>query len=940
MSPPRRATFQLLGPVQLFADDKPVPVGGPGVRGLLALLALHANKVLPLDDIIDGLWGHDPPATARTIVHGNVSHLRRVLRSIQGDDEQGAQIHTRPPGYQLSVDPLQIDVHRAHLLLEQSATARPERRANLLAEAFALWKGPALGGVPDSITAPELDDLRLAVHAARVDAELELGRHAELISELTTMVRENPLAERTIGQLMRALYHAGRRADALEVYRRASRHVVSALGIDPGPELRELHDRILRDELGGPPAAPQPRPRSDTNRQAPSQLPPAVPALAGRDTELAWLDDLAARAEHGASMVGLLTGAAGVGKSTLAVSWAHRRAARFPDGVLFAALRGFDPEHPPLDPADVLTQFLLGLGVPAAELPETAHARVAMYRSLLADARVLVVLDDARAASQVQPLLPPGPGSVAVVTSRARLDGLVVSSAARVCALDTLPSRDAVRLIEELAGPSEHNSRLAELCGHLPLALRIAGARLAASPRWTAEDLVAELTDEHTRLAALDVDGVDRAGTSVRAAFDVSYRGLPPDVAALLPGLGVLTGQAFEPHVVAAAHGIRPEHARRGLRILATHHLVTETARDVFTPHDLVRLYLRDLAAAELSAQARESVFDAVVRYHQTAADRARRRLLRIVDPLDFTGRDGADVPATPAVDSIDAALDWFDAEWPNLMATLEAARAAGRDEQTWQLARVMHTYRVVRPLRDDWTRLVEIGLAAAVDADSDLGRCWMLISRCGVALTFGVPEGGLADAQAAVDIAERLGDPRLVTSTHIHLGAAQSATARYEDAIRTLRAVIAETERTDDLALRGQALNNCAEAEKQLGHFTEAIELQVGALEIDRKLGDDSYAVVSLNNLAELSLGVGELDEARRYAEDAIELATTRAFTLQEGVARRVLARILTEQGDVDGAREQLALSVERHEQADSQLVEELSAELEALAQLGEDAV
>nr|WP_245574193.1 BTAD domain-containing putative transcriptional regulator [Amycolatopsis nigrescens] len=920
--------------MQLLAGTRPVPIGGPSVRGLLAMLVLNANKVVALDDIIDALWGDDPPATARTIVHGNVSHLRRVLRSIQPHGADEVRIRTAAPGYQLTVDQDRIDAAKVRALLERAERKPLAARAELLAEAFALWRGPVLGGVPGSLHAPELEELRLAVHGARVDAELALGRHAELISELAAMVRENPLAERTVGQLMRALYYSGRRAEALSVYRRVSRNVVETMGIDPGPELAELHERVLNDDL--PPADGQrsePPAALSVAAVAPAQLPPTVPSLSGRLTELGWLDDLLLRATRGLGGIGVITGIAGVGKSTLLVSWAHRVAGRFEDGVLFAALRGADPNHPPAEPSDVLTQFLLGLGVPLGELPDQLDERLALYRSLLAERKVLVLLDDARSAEQVRPLLPTGKRSMAVITSRSRLDGLVVSNAARVCALDTLSPAEAVRLIDDEDAEQSRVElhRLARLCGYLPLALRIAGARLAASPQWTIEDLNAELADERTRLAALDVDGAD---TSVRAALDVSWRGLPEDVADTARRLGVLTGDTVGPPLVAAACGIPLADARRRLRVLAGHNLLAERARDVFAQHDLVRLYLRELAERELTAVEREQVLARSVRYYQVSADLARRRLLRIVDPLDFTRASGVAGLAGP--EGTEQALDWFVTEWPNLMATLEAARAAGRHEDVWRLARVMHTYRVVRPLWDDWTRLVEIGMTAAVAAGSELGRCWMLISRCAVALTFERVEGSLADAEAALRLAERLGQDRLMISATIHFGCALSLSGRYAEAIERLRQAIAETERTGDLALCGQALNNCAEAEKRAGRFAEAIEHSLSSLHIDRKLGDDSYVVVSLNNLAELHLRIGELEAAERFSRESIELTVSREFTLQEAVSRLTLGRTLRAQGRHAEAREQLERSLELHRRINPGQVPELHTELAGLSAEG----
>ncbi|MGW4483328.1 BTAD domain-containing putative transcriptional regulator [Amycolatopsis sp. NPDC004368] len=887
------AHVQLLGPVTLLDGARAVSIGGPGVKGLLALLALKVGKVVPLEEIIDALWGHDPPATARTIVQGNVSHLRRVLRDIGGYPV--AEILTSPPGYQLAVDPSRIDVHHARALLDRAVLEPPERASALLGEALALWRGPALAGVPDSVRAPELDDLRLAIHGARVDADLELGRHNKLIVELSPLVRADPLAERTAGQLMRALYHAGRRGDALELYRTVSRATLRTLGVEPGGDLRWLHERVLNDDLD------LSVPEVSALGKAPSQLPAAVPSLAGRDAEVAWLDGLAE------GTVAVVSGTAGVGKSALVVWWAHRAAARFPDGVLFASLHGFDPRHPPIEPGELLTQFLLGLGVATGEVPDQLHERLALYRSLIAGRRLLVLLDDARSAEQVRPLLPPGSRSMTVVTSRSKLEGLAVSNAARLRVLGTLAPDDAVRVIEELAGHADVdlNHALARLCGYLPLALRIAGARLSSSPQWTAQDLVDELGNERTRLAALEVDGAGDDG--VRAAFDVSFRGLPSDLARLLLQLGTLPVRRVGPHLAAAVAAIPVERARRALRTLAAHNLLTETARDAFAPHDLVRLYLRELAESELDSGA---VLLRAVHFYQAASDTARRHTLRVVDPIDL--RDLVPPEALPHLRTFDEAQDWFEAEWSNLLAVLDAAHAAAWYGDVWRLARAAHTYRVVCPLLDEWTRLVDLGLAAAEASGEILGQCWMLISRCAIALTFELPDACPADAERALDLAVRLGDKRSTTVANIHLGSTLSLLERHDEAISRLLEAVAETERTGDLELRGQALNNCAETEKRAGRFDDALAHEIASLAIDRELGNDSYAVVSLNNLADLSQRLGDPAMATRYAWEGIDLAQARGFTLHEAILRVTLARILRASPLTAGlAREQYALAV-----------------------------
>ncbi|MEU0792293.1 BTAD domain-containing putative transcriptional regulator [Amycolatopsis sp. NPDC005961] len=919
--------FQLLGPVQLFDGDVAVPIGGPGVRGLLALLALKPGKVVGLDEIIDALWGHDPPATARTIVHGNVSHLRRILRDIDGPS-----IVTTPPGYRLAVEPDRVDVHRARGLLDRASEATPEVAAALLAEALALWQGPALGGVPDSLRAPELEDLRLAVHGARVDADLDLGRHAELIVELSPIVRADPLAERTAGQLMRALYHAGRRGDALELYRTVSRATLRTLGVEPGAELRWLHERVLNADLPEL-SRESSHLRAELSRESAvldergqpiSQLPAAVPSLAGRADELAWLDGLVTRAEAGETTIAIVTGTAGVGKSTLVVWWAHRIAARFPDGVLFASLRGFDPHHPPLEPAELLTQFLLGLGVETAKIPELLHERVALYRSLIAGRRMLVLLDDARTAEQVRPLLPPSARTMTVVTSRSRLDGLAVSNAAKQRVLGTLAPEDAVRLIEELAGPAGHNHTLARLCGYLPLALRIAGARLSASPQRTAEELVDELGNERTRLAGLQVDGAD---DSVRAAFDVSFRGLPGEIAETFLQLGAVPGVMVGPHLMAAVAQVPVVEARRRLRALAAHNLIAETARDVFAPHDLVWLYLRELAEQELGEKERDEAIGWAVRYYQAAADRARRRLGHVADPLDYTGVLAEE--AMPALTGFAEAQDWFAREWPNLLAALDAAFSAGRHDDVWRLARIGHSYRVACPLLDEWSRMADLGVAAAEAAGDVAGQCWLRLARCEIALTFELPGAGLADARRALELSAGSSDARLVTSVDLHLGRALSRRGEHQKAIDRLARAIAEA---PDVTLRGQALSSCAQAEKRAGRLPDAIAHQLAGLAIDRSLGDDDRVVVSLDKLAELSLRAGDLEAAERHVWEAIDLAISREFAAREGALRLTLGRVLRAKGDLDGAREQLALSVRIYERVHPKLVGEVRAELAEL--------
>jgi DNA-binding SARP family transcriptional activator len=671
---PAAARFCLLGPVQMIVGERNVALGGTGIRSVLAMLLLEPNQVVPLDRIVDVLWSHEPPASARTMVQGYVSRLRQRIAEA---DAGGAHILTTPPGYRLVVDESQIDVTVARSLLARARGLPAARRAELLDEANALWRGPALADLGGRVSAPELTELRLAILEARFDAQLELGRHHEIIGELTQLIDAQPFRERLVAQLMIALYRSDRRATALEAYQKFAHRAAEELGMDPGPQLRELHARVLRDDSTLLEPTPDPVITPKIGVLVPAQLPRAPSGFAGREEELDWLTQLLPPGETAA--IGVLAGAAGVGKTALAVLWAHRVAGAFPDGQLFASMRGFDQQHTPVRAADVLTQFLLALGVAIHDVPLELDDRAALFRSILADRRVLVVLDDARDGEQIEPLLPAGSSSFVLVTSRVRLDGLVARTGARMLTLGTLGTDAAERLIEHMAGVPAHakdreqRRRLARLCGYLPLALRIAAARLAGNPQWTVEDLVTELTDERSRLGALDLE---EAATSVRAALDVTYRSLRPELASTVRYLGLFPGTRLGPHTVAVLCGSDVDAARRRLRALANSFVVTETSRDVFLMHDLVRLHAQELAFTELSAEDRDAAARRLLQYYLSGAETARELL-----------RSGTAGDQFDGMASAGDAADWIDQEWANLLAVVESG--VDDDEDVVRLARL-----------------------------------------------------------------------------------------------------------------------------------------------------------------------------------------------------------------------------------------------------------
>ncbi|HEY0454275.1 AfsR/SARP family transcriptional regulator [Actinophytocola sp.] len=682
--------FCLLGPVQVLVHGRTVPIGGPGMRGVLAMLLLEPNQVVPLDRIVDVLWAHEPPASARTMVQGYVSRLRQRLGAVNEGD---MRIATAPPGYRFEVDEALIDVTVARTLLAEARGTPAVRRADLLRTAQALWRGTELADLGGRVTAPELTELRLAVLEARFDADLELGRHHEIIGELTQLVDEQPFRERLVGQLVLALYRSGRRATALAAYQRFAHRASAELGMDPGPQLRGLHLRVLRDDTTLLEPSPEPVVAPRVGVLVPAQLPRAPSGFAGREQELAWLHRLlpAGDAPRVEPAVAVLAGQAGVGKTALAVLWAHRVAERFPDGQLFASLRGFDPQHAPMSPADVLTQFLLALGVGLEDVPIEIDDRASLYRSILAHRRVLVVLDDARDSDQVRPLLPAGSSSLVVVTTRVRLDALVAWTGARLQVLATLAADAAEQVLEHMAGTPaqgrdrELRRRLARLCGHLPLALRIAGARLTGGPQWSVAGLVEELADERGRLGALDLEEAD---TSVRAALDVTYRSLRPELAETVRLLGLFPGTMIGPYPVAALCGVDIEQARRRLRTLAASFVVTETSRDVFLMHDLVRLHAHELAEHELSEVDKVAARTRLRRYYLVGADLAKRQLRSGLPAEPPAAEEFPDAPRMPMSTPADA-IDWIDQEWTNLLAVVESGLETGQDEEIVRLARV-----------------------------------------------------------------------------------------------------------------------------------------------------------------------------------------------------------------------------------------------------------
>ncbi|MGW1010347.1 BTAD domain-containing putative transcriptional regulator [Streptomyces termitum] len=592
--------FRLLGTVSVGAASGDLDLGPVKRRSLLAALLLRCNLPVPVDHLTDAMWEDEPPPRARGVVQGHVSRLRTLLAESEAE-AYGIQLVTQGTAYVLRCPESLLDLHRfTELISLASAQTEPHDAALMYQEALALWQGPALTGVllspPLQTAAQELEDRRLEAVTKLAACWATLGEHARAASVLRPEAEAYPLRESLSAALVRSLYLAGRRSEGLDWFHRTRRLLSEELGIDPSPDLSAAYVMALQAEtrLPAAPAAPAdddeaeppaPAPRSETDL-----LPRAPRGFLGRKDERARLTALA----DSAPGVVLVTGPAGAGKSALAVRWAHDEAARFPDGRLYADLRG-EPGDPAPAPHTVLSDFLRALGVPPQDVPDGAAGAGALFRRLCADLRLLVVLDNAPASAQVRPLLPDGRNCLTVVTSTRRLGGLVSSDQARRLPLGPLAGPESRAVLASGAGTARIDAdpgaadELTALCAGLPSALRAVATRLADAPERTLRDFAGELADPDRRLRLLDVED-----TGLRTALSRSYEALPPDTAALLTALARHHAHRTDPAAAAALTGTTAYRAEDGLDALTDAHLLVRAAPGHWELPDLVRLHARE----------------------------------------------------------------------------------------------------------------------------------------------------------------------------------------------------------------------------------------------------------------------------------------------------------------------------------------------------------
>ncbi|MEV6847139.1 BTAD domain-containing putative transcriptional regulator [Actinoplanes sp. NPDC051411] len=869
--------FGLLGDVVADLDGHPVDLGHARQRCVLVALLVDANRTVTVDQLIDRVWADRPPRRARDTLYGYLHRLRRALA-----DSTDVDISRTPGGYQLAADGPVTDLHRFGQLVRQARADDDERNAYAtFDDALRLWRGDAFADL-GSLDTPWLDGQRRTLHRQRFAVELEhtdlalrLGRHGELLDCLATRAAAHPLDERVAGQLMLALYRCGRQADALEHYQALRRRLAEELGTDPGPEAQALHQQILTAAVSV--AAPGIRPGSDpAGAVLPHQLPAPVAHLVGRCHELATLTArVEAASSAGIPAVMSVGGTAGVGKTALVVHWAHQFRDRFPDGQLYVDLRGFDPGGQVMDPAEAVRGFLDALGVPPHRIPQNAQSQIALYRSLLDGKRILLLLDNARDAQQVRPLLPGSAGAVAVVTSRNLLSGLVAVDGAHPVRLDLLTDDAARQLLRSRLGAARVDAepdaarQIIASCARLPLALTIVAAR-AAQTGFPLRVLAAELAEAGRRLDALCADD---PASEVRAVFSWSYVALSSAAARLFRLLGLHPGPEVATAAAAGLAGLPAPRARVLLAELTRASLLTEHAPGRFAFHDLLRAYAIDRARGTDSDQERHTAEHRMLDHYLHSAHAAARLLAPARDLVALPApRPGVD-PEHPADHK--AALVWFTAEHAALMAAVHHAAAGGFDAHTWQLAGTLDTF---LDRRGHWHDLAVIGHAAVAAANRLTDPAGQAVARRILAraqLRLGHFDDARTRLGEALDLFSRLGDLAGQADTHLDLArvAVRQGAAALAGALHHVRQAQALHAVTGHRLGQAQTLNAVGWSHARLGDYPQALRCCLEALPLLRELDDCEGQTFAWDTLGYAHHHLGEQAEAVSCYRQALDL-------------------------------------------------------------------
>ncbi|MEV0615387.1 BTAD domain-containing putative transcriptional regulator [Nonomuraea sp. NPDC050404] len=871
--------------------DGPISITAGKQRVVLATLLLHAGQEISYDQLADRVWDHDAPDDTRSALYTHVMRLRRVM----GDrGEEPRLIRTHEHGYVIDVEHDCLDLTQFRRLAQRAERAAREGdlpgEADLLEQALKLWQNPVLANVPSEVVhrddVPQLAEERVRTLERWYDVNLMLGRHGQIVGDLLVAADAHPLREGLRAQLMVALYRSGRQAEALKAYHNMATLLREELGVDPGKELRALQHAILNDDADL--AAPEPgtdpgMARRELNqrmlaadpalivssakaRVAPRQLPAPPTPFVGRRDELALLDD--ACAESGPVVISAIAGGGGMGKTWLALHWAHRNIDRFPDGQLFVDLRGFSPDETPMAPEVAVRGFLHALGVEPGQMPDQPHAQASLFRSLVANKQMLLVLDNAVDAAQVAPLLPGSGTCAVVVTSRRWLSGVTTRYGARHLALDTLSDDDARTLLTRRLGAARVAagdaavSDVIALCKGLPLALSIIAARAAAQPRRSLMGLVAELRDE-----GLDALDDNDPSASLPAVLSWSLRALTAEQAQVLALLAIAPGPDIGLYAAASLTGLPLGKARTVLRHLEQASLLGQDAHARYRMHDLIRRYVASHLPSDTAALRRVVGF-----YLHTA--RAADTLVR---PSGAVIELDPPAPGTyPApLHDVAAALSWFDSEHLCLLAAQKTAAEHGMHDSVWGIAWYLNNYQDRRGHLHDQLTVLQAGLAATIrrgDPEAE-GRMRRLLGN--VSAKLGRHDQAIDHLHHALALAGKTGDRLDEARTYRAIAVAWMRQENYELALDRVTRAQQIYHALDEPAWESDALNDMSWYAAKLGRYDLARETGEAALQLARRTRERSVEGSTLDTLGYVNHLSGNHAQAVQHYRDALRLLT-----------------------------------------------------------------
>ncbi|MFD1323054.1 AfsR/SARP family transcriptional regulator [Micromonospora sonneratiae] len=908
--------WRLLGPIEVTAGGRVLGIRRPQQRAVLALLLLNANRLVPAQQLVDALWADEPPASARTQVQVCVSQIRAALRGTELADA----LVSHAGGYRLAVGDGDLDLAEFTRAVGQARVASDAGQlstaADLLRAGLALWRGPALAGAAAAFVeaaAAGLAEQHLAAHQQLAAVELALGHSDVVIRTLEPLVAEHPLREQLVAQYMLALAGVGQQARALRLYTETRGRLIEELGVEPGAELAGAHLKVLRNELIEAPAAETVSDAAPAPAAVPAQLPTNVAGFTGREATLRELDLLVPAdghdGQHGTAVViSAIGGTAGVGKTALAVHWAHRVAHRFPDGQLYVNLRGFDIDDRLVTPGEALRGFLEALHVPAQRIPADVSGQAALYRTLLAGRRMLVLLDNAHDPEQVRPLLPGASGCLVVVTSRNRLTGLVAAEGARPLTLDLLSTTESRELLARRLGRGRVAAQrpavdeIVERCARLPLALAVVAARAATQPDFPLATLAAELADaQGGRLAALDAGD---PATDVRAVFSWSYRALDDAAARLFRLLGLHPGPDLAVAAAASLAGVPPSRVRPLLAALTRAHLLTEHLPGRYNQHDLLRSYAAELCEEVDDEPERQAARHRLLDHYLHVSQAADQLLdpYRLAHPITVSeAQPGA---ATDGPTGYSRALDWFAVEQDVLLAAVEQAARSGFDGHAWQLAAALVTYLDRRGHWHDLAAVQRTALDAAQRRADPLGQAQ---AHRGIAIAC-TWLGRLQDAyrhyQRDLDLYRESGDRLGEAHTHIGLSWVLSRQGQPQEAIDQTRQALDLYRAIDYQVGQAKALNNLGWFLARVGEHQSALDSCQQALMLHGETGDRHGAALTWDSLGYVHHELGQHEQATHCYLKALDLHRSLGDRYSEAEVLANLGDTQWAADDVDAAQ------------------------------------